>query len=331
MLRFNYRLLEAAGDEGADGGEGGDNAAAQAARADVERRASEMGWSPKDKWRGDPNRWIDADAFVKRGEEVLPILQAHSRKSDAKIQQLENQLQKTAALLTASQESIQVLTNLNTKASRDAAKEKRRELIKAQAQARRDDNSDLEVELGEQIADQTAAIQQAEATIDEDVEDVLPLKLKKKGKATAAATSPEDNPANDPIFKAWNAENPWFGTDGRKTALAVEIGRELRQGGDTTQGRGFFDKVTAEVNKMFTQHRQATGSKVEGGGANGNGSGNGGSGGGGNGSSGKSFAELPPDAKAACDRQEAWVVGEGRAFKDKAAWRKHYVDVYFAS
>jgi hypothetical protein len=293
-----------------------------------------MGWSPKEQWRGDPNRWIDAPDFVKRGEEVLPILQGHSRKSDAKIQQLEAQLQRTTTLLTAAQESINVLTNLNTKASRDAAKDKRKELLRAQAQARRDENHDLEVELGEQIADQTAAIQQAEAEVDGAGEDGKASTTKGKKKAPAASADPSTNPVNDPIFQAWNAENTWFGTDNRKTALAVEIGREIRNSpeGAALQGRIFFDKVTEEVNKMFTQHRQAAGSKVESGGAGGNGgngSSNGGSGGAGG--SGKSYSELPADAKAACERQSAWVVGEGRAFKDINAWRKHYTQTYFNS
>lgn len=33
--------------------------------------ASEMGWSPKEKWRGDPDKWSDAPTFIKNTPKVL--------------------------------------------------------------------------------------------------------------------------------------------------------------------------------------------------------------------------------------------------------------------
>ena len=48
---------------------------------DVEARARDMGWSPRDSWRGKAEDWIDAETFVKRGTEILPILRAKSRGS----------------------------------------------------------------------------------------------------------------------------------------------------------------------------------------------------------------------------------------------------------
>jgi hypothetical protein len=37
----------------------------------LEGVASEMGWSPKDKWKGDPEKWRDATAFLKATPQVL--------------------------------------------------------------------------------------------------------------------------------------------------------------------------------------------------------------------------------------------------------------------
>jgi hypothetical protein len=45
----------------------------------VEERAQRMGWTAKEKFRGDPERWVDAATFVKNGEESLPILRERLR------------------------------------------------------------------------------------------------------------------------------------------------------------------------------------------------------------------------------------------------------------
>lgn len=321
------RVMETAGD--ADGGGGGDapEGAAAASQPDpaVEQRAREMGWSAKDQWRGDPSHWVDAQEFVKRGEQVMPILRANLRKSESEIATLRRQHAEAMAQIQAQNESIQVLTNLSTAASREAAKEKRRELLKQQATARSAGDTDLEIDLGEQIADVTSQINAAVAE-----------EKKTAPKGTPAAAKPAandggggDNPTTDPQYQAWVAENQWFGTDRRKTALATAIGEELRSdpANASLVGKAFFDRVTQEVNKVFSPAR-ATNSKVEG-------SGNDGAAASANGGrdyvNGKSYADLPTDAKEACERQSSLLVGPGKAFKDVAAWRKHYVTVYFSS
>ena len=317
--------MEAAGDDGAGGGEGGggpDQAAVEAQRAEVEQRARDMGWSPKENWRGNPNSWIDAPEFVQRGEQVMPILQANLRKGEARVSSLESRMQKQAAQLAEAHETIRVLTDLSTEQSRAAAKERRRELLREQADARREGNTDLEIELGEQIADVTSQINA--------VNDDGTPKPRKGAKVTAKPepqrTDPATNPTADPQYQQWAAENPWFGTDRRRTALATAVAEELRAdpANASLVGRAFFDRVTAEVNKTLTPPRSVT-SKVEG-----NNGGNNNAGGGGSSTpAGKSYADLPADAKAACERQAKMLVGEGKAFKTIADWRKQYVTVYF--
>lgn len=45
----------------------------------VEDRARRMGWAPKDQFKGDPSKWVDADRFVERGETEIPLLRAQVR------------------------------------------------------------------------------------------------------------------------------------------------------------------------------------------------------------------------------------------------------------
>lgn len=337
LLVKALRLMNANKQEGDSGG-GGD-IENPAARQEIERRAKDMGWAPRDQWRGAPERWIDADVFVRRGEEIMPILQANNRKEQARIQKLETELQASRAQLAAAQESIQVLTNVYDQTSLDTAKQKRKELLRQQAEARTAQNSELEVELGEQIADQTALIRDAETKgIGKDKDKGKGRTADNSASASAPASS-NNNPASNPEFTSWNADNPWFGTDIRKTALATEIAKEIRNNPANAhlQGRAFFDKVAEETDAYLGQGSSSDrrGSKVEGGAGNGSGSGSGSGSGGSNGSGSgggeRTYNSLPEDAKAACTRQAQWVVGKGRAFADIAAWRKHYTQMYYNS
>lgn len=337
---FKFKLMEAA-KEG-DGGGGGDSTPDPAARQEIERRAKDMGWAPRDHWRGAPERWVDAEAFVRRGEEIMPILQANNRKEQVRIQRLEADNLRLQTSLTAATESIEVLTNISSEASLETAKQRRKDLLRQQAQARANNDSDLEVELAEQIADQTAVIREAEkpSSDNEGARNTNTNRrvVKDKTSPTSASSIPNQSPINDPSFIAWNQDNPWFGSDTKKTALATEIGREIRSNPANAhlQGRAFFDKVSEETEAYLGQSAnrgRSAESKVEGGGTDGGGGGGGSSSGGGGNSNGsaKSFNDLPADAKAACDRQAQWVVGANRAFKDKASWQKHYTQMYFNS
>lgn len=41
---------------------------------DVEADARSQGWTPKEDFKGDEARWVDAETFVKRADEVMPLL-----------------------------------------------------------------------------------------------------------------------------------------------------------------------------------------------------------------------------------------------------------------
>jgi hypothetical protein len=41
----------------------------------TESEAISMGWSPREKWRGDPDKWVDSKEYTRRAREHLPIMQ----------------------------------------------------------------------------------------------------------------------------------------------------------------------------------------------------------------------------------------------------------------
>ena len=268
---------------------------------EVETRALEMGWAPKEEFRGDPEKWIDAETYVKRGEELMPILKANNKRQSEELSTIRNELRQTKELLAASAESIEALKEFNSKVVRKEAAEKLGELKEALVEAKRDGDVEKEVELTEQIQEHKTALKEAEKKPD----------AKPNGKAA-------DDYTQNPDWKAWTAENSWFGKDRRRTALALGIADELKNNPETAdlKGRELLDRVSEEVENVFGgSHR--TVDKVEGGGR-----GSGGKG-------GKGFGDLPAEARAACERQAARLVGKGRAFETAQEWRNHYAKAYF--
>lgn len=56
--------------------------------ATVEDLAQDMGWSPKDKWRGDPAQWKDAASFVKSTVEINKRISSELRETKDAVQRI---------------------------------------------------------------------------------------------------------------------------------------------------------------------------------------------------------------------------------------------------
>ena len=50
-----------------------------------EAKARAQGWVPKEDFRGDAERWIDAKSFVERGETILPIMRERNERLEKEI------------------------------------------------------------------------------------------------------------------------------------------------------------------------------------------------------------------------------------------------------
>lgn len=265
----------------------------------VEARAKELGWAPREEWRGPPEKWVDADAFVERGEQIHGIVKSHNRKLESTVSRLEAENRRLAALYGASQESITELQAFHEQNVRDKLAEQKRRLAAELAAAREDGDTVREVEVQTEIA----ALAQP-----------TPAPAAKPAPVQPAPAQPQV----DPAIAAWQAANPWFGTDSRKTQRAMGIANLIAADSPELSGEAF----TAELNRRLAGDNTPTHSKVGGGRPSGEGGGGGGGG-------SKGFDSLPPDAQAACRQQGRKLVGEGRAFKDEASWQSYYAKQYF--
>jgi hypothetical protein len=99
----------------------------------------------------------------------------------------------------------------------------------------------------------------------------------------------------EPGLQVWLDRNTWFGQDRRMTALANGIGESLRAEFPSLKGEEFLEKLDEVLAEEFPNKfgkKQSPASRVESGsGRTGRSSGN-----------AQTYDNLPPEAKAACDR-----------------------------
>ncbi len=276
----------------------------------IEEKARDMGWIPKEEFRGDPEKWRDAETFVERGENYLPIVQASERRLKGDLSKAEQTIATMQTQLAEATESIQALVEHNSKENRERMKASL-EATRTQLVAARE-------------AEDHATVQTLSEALDEQKEALAKAEVEPPKKEPKQPTREEQDAAMlaSPEWKEWIAENEWYGTDRRRTALAMGIADELKADPEVgkLKGKKFLDAVSAEVEKTLGGPPKR--SKVESGGRV-----NGSEGGGGD--EGKSYSDLPQDARIACDADAKRLVGPNKAFKDLASWRQHYANDYF--
>lgn len=262
---------------------------------EVEVKARSMGWHPREEYRGDPEKFVDAQEFLDNGERVLPIIRSQNRKLETEVSALRSTLAEKDAAISSLSTSIEELKKFQQEEVKRQVKEERARL-KAEIREARQEGDDKRVD-------------QLELELEE---------VKEPTPAPPAPKTPQSQPLT-PEFLAWKGENPWFETDLRKTALAIGIATDLRRTSPSLTGAAFFAKVSEELNSYFAPPPAPP--KSEGGSSRGaNGSGGG----------GKGFRDLPAEAKATAERQAVKFVGPSKAFKTKDEWNAHYARIYFS-
>ena len=272
------------------------------AEASIEQQAKSLGWVPQEEFKGDVERWVDADTFVDKGRHIMPILQKNNDRLQSELATVRAQQVRTDAALAKAQAALEDMQEQHTIETQRAVDAARKELKVQLAQASENGEHAMVAELTDQLSQ-------------------MPVEVPKHVKEAVAETP---NPAAlPPEFIAWNEANKWFGSDPVKTALANGIGTKLRSDPANVglQGRPFWDAVSAEVDRIMnpkTEESPNPDDKVAGARQSG-----------GTGEKGSRYSDLPADAKAACDADIRVKVGEGKRYKTPAEWRAKYAELYF--
>lgn len=275
--------------------------------SDVIERAREMGWRPQEEFRGDPERWVDAETYVARADTVLPIVKAEKLKLERQLEETRRELEGMKGALKSSQDSIAALEEFYTEETKRQV-DRARSTLKAKIREARDaGNLDDELDLNEELTRLNAAEARA-------------VKEDKK----PAGDKPADPPPLSEHYKSWAEENAWFNVDAKKTRRATVIAAEIAEDMPELRGKkSFYDELDKRlVAEGVKEGRARPASKVEGGDA-------GDAGGRGDAGGGKGYEDLPAEAKAMCKKQGERLVGKDKRFKTEAEWRKYYAEVYF--
>lgn len=279
--------------------------------AQVEQQARELGWQPKEEFKGAEDKWVDAKTYVDRGEHILPIVKATNKRLRDELTQTAGKVGTLEAALKQSQETIKALEEYHAEDVKQKVESARADLRAQLIAAKKDGNIEDEVRITDELTQLNTSVTDSTAN-----------KRKANGEDTSTGTRRQGlTPDEQIVFAQWQKDNPWY-EDPRKAAIANYVSMKLRGEGIKDTGRPFLDRVTEETNKELASLGVGTsrpGAKVE--------ASRGGAGGGGGG--GKSYNDLPAEAKAACAGFENKLVGDGKRYKTVAEWRKSYADQYF--
>lgn len=247
----------------------------QLTEREVKAAASARGWVPKGAFKGDPDKWIDAPAFLERAENEMPLLKANLRKMEKQYEESRKETKKLHELLK------DVVANTNAQADR-AVEQAIAKLKEERKQAAKEGDTDKVERLSEQI---------------EDVKATKPVKAEKKEEKPEPTQLPEE-------FNDWLDENKWFKESKRMNKYAEGVWQEAVEsneaGFNSLSLKAQLAFITKEVKKEFPDKfgnpRRREAAAVEG-------AGNGNMRGG-----GKGYEDLPQEAKDICNKLVAQKV-----------------------
>ena len=240
----------------------------------IHAEAETQGWVPKENFRGRESDWVDAETFVKRGREILPLLRKNN-------DNLMKDLSATREQLKEFREAAEEFKKFQKDAYERKANEYERRILEIKenrAQAISEGDGQKVNALDDALDEAKDNLREAQQAVKDSV-----------STATAA-------PVMDAGLKVWLERNDWFGVDVRMTSLANGLGESIRKEFPELKGQPFIDKLDEllqeEFPNKFGKSKTTPRSMVESGsGRQGRSS-----------SNSQSYDNLPSDAKAACDR-----------------------------
>lgn len=211
---------------------------------DWEADAKEYGWVPQDQFKGDPDKWRPAEEFVRRGEEILPIVRKQNERLASEVKELRETNERMSRMFEKTTQRIKA----EYEAQIDGLKVQRREAIK------------------EGDADR---VEQLDQRIDT-------LKAEVKDEPTASATPEAGSKEHKALVKAFADANPWFLDEPDLASYAEQFSIRNAQLNDGISFEDNMKATVAAVRKKFpTYFGNASASNghaaVDGGGAFGGG------------------------------------------------------------
>lgn len=231
-----------------------------------------MGWVPKEEFRGPESQWRDAEDFVERGKNVLPIVNSLLKKEREKTSKLETKIENLRADWG---DKLSRLESMSAKAIQQTEAR-----IRAEYEARKE----AAVERGDMDAYRAADKAEKTALADLDTKREEPVKPKS-----------DVPPAWQEAIADWVGENEWFQTDAEMAAVAGAEHTRLREAQPGLTPSENLAKVREYVKGKYPDkfgiEPRRSGSRVEGGSRT-------------LGNSNSAYGKLPAEAKQVCNSSD---------------------------
>ena len=186
---------------------------------EVVEKAKRMGWVDKEDFKGDPEKWVEAERFVERGENELPIMRERLKKLDGTVMTLNQTIESMRGTYAEYQQRQH---DLEERAYKRALKD----LTAKQKEA---------VKLGDEAAFDALEQEKSELKAPEPVK---PVK-------TESAAEKE--------FKAWVEDNKWYLDDKELQAYASTVSTYVQARDGLPDGRSLYEAVKKEVQLRFPE------------------------------------------------------------------------------
>jgi hypothetical protein len=288
---------------------------------DTIKAAREMGWTPQDKFKGDPEKWVDADEFVRRGEHLMPILRKTNTRLKGELAERDSRIDNLTTELDNMRGTLERLDAHYSEANKRAANAAITTLKDQLKQAREDEDIDKETELLEQIG-----LAQSEVRRLTEEEDQRKKEKEKGDKGKDDDKGKKGKDGLDPELREWQEENKWFGTETKKTRqfnrIAADLREELNEAGeeDKYSPVEFLEECQRQWEETYGDGGGQRQSKTDSSSRSSRGNEGGGQ--------IKGWNNLPKEAKEACLADVPTLVGPDKRFKTEEEWKKEYVRIY---
>lgn len=236
-------------------------------RSPEEVKARRLGWVSKDEFKGDPEHWRPAEEFLERGEKILPIALRNNDRLQRRLDSLENELRET-------KDSARELVDYTAKSEQRAYERAKRELEAKIEQATA--NADVNAARG--------AMQELDAL------------TKDHAPAPKKVEQPKSDIKIDPEIQDWIGRETWFNRDRALNGYAIDAYDQLqRDKPGLTQTELLAEvkrRTVAKFPEKFGINPEREGAAMVASP----------SGGSAPKRNGKSYENLPAEAKKACDK-----------------------------
>ena len=216
-------------DDAADAAETAKLEAATTATAAAEHEAGRKGWVPRDQYKGDSTKWVDAKTFLERGERFTSNLQREITDLKDKVASFEG----TKAAFTKFHDEAMTRKNAEIKEAISSLRIQRSAAI-------RDGEDEEAIELEDRI----------ELLREQQVELKKPVVQEATPEAKPAEVTTA--PQTQVVLDEWIEDgNQWFNAEPKLRDYAIAIGDNMMKNGETARGRKFLDKVTEVMKQEF--------------------------------------------------------------------------------